>query len=581
MSLFHQRECRGCGQPCDGYYCDSCTCTRCGMTLFNGNYDNCIYGNGKPIICTACGSMVKGGLSLTYDFREKDLYNFDPNAYSFDNTNYFPQSQYENYLCSLCGNNSHDGYDCQQQFPLVHEQELSYNQNYDGNYYSHDLPSFPCYDNYRGSHETFQCQPITFQIDFSGYDQIQTPQYPEIHFSSQETSDEGFQANHSIQNEETFGPSNEIAVLNSNQEKKEPSQEFDIHQLIEDALDSKLLLINSNSQRLDKKKQEVKNVVEQSAERGNRSIQSLQNFRVVHKSSISFNTSQISSIHTVAPILLTKEPEHLLSMMYEHLSITPETKSDKVTESNAENLLPIPNIGYVEASLSNLEIASVDEIVSVEEENVVQQEEEEVKFKDISQIQDIVLREKLLSITRLISNIESLNDNSTPDRVFNSFESDNSLLDNFSPEFETFCDHSEETRNGNTTHADNSLPEYDSFCFEIEPDQERLINLVKNDIPDNSSNDPLLEEADLFLAVDSLILPGIENFADDPEGDIHFLDELLIDDSILSHESFDSNFEDNPSIPRPPSEPPDAETDEIPVVKNDKDEDVDYSYFIE
>nr|GFC83473.1 hypothetical protein [Tanacetum cinerariifolium] len=32
------------------------------------------------------------------------------------------------------------------------------------------------------------------------------------------------------------------------------------------------------------------------------------------------------------------------------------------------------------------------------------------------------------------------------------------------------------------------------------------------------------------------------------------------DDSILSHESSDSNFEDNPSIPRPPPEPPDDET---------------------
>nr|GFC25790.1 hypothetical protein [Tanacetum cinerariifolium] len=53
-------------------------------------------------------------------------------------------------------------------------------------------------------------------------------------------------------------------------------------------------------------------------------------------------------------------------------------------------------------------------------------------------------------------------------------------------------------------------------------------------------------------------------------------------DSILSHESFDSNFEDNLSIPRPPPKPPDTETDageEIPVVMNDKDEDV-YSSFI-
>nr|GFC68260.1 hypothetical protein [Tanacetum cinerariifolium] len=52
--------------------------------------------------------------------------------------------------------------------------------------------------------------------------------------------------------------------------------------------------------------------------------------------------------------------------------------------------------------------------------------------------------------------------------------------------------------------------------FEIEPDQERLINLVENDNSDNSSNDPFLEEVDLFLFDDS-IPPGIENFADDPE----------------------------------------------------------------
>nr|GEV41201.1 hypothetical protein [Tanacetum cinerariifolium] len=113
----------------------------------------------------------------------------------------------------------------------------------------------------------------------------------------------------------------------------------------------------------------------------------------------------------------------------------------------------------------------------------------------------------------------------------------------------------------------------DSFCFEIEPNQERLIDLMKNDISDNSSNDPLLEEVDLFLS-DNSIPPSIENFANDPEGDIRFLEELLIDDSIRSHELSDSNFEDNPSIPRPPLEPPDAKTDageEIAVVMNDKD----------
>nr|GFA44108.1 hypothetical protein [Tanacetum cinerariifolium] len=105
----------------------------------------------------------------------------------------------------------------------------------------------------------------------------------------------------------------------------------DIDNLIESALDSKVLSINLiNSQHLDKK--------EQPAGRRNHAKKSLQNFKVIHKSSISFkNTSQISSIHAVAPILSTKEPEHLLSMGYEHLNITPETESD------AENLLPIPS----------------------------------------------------------------------------------------------------------------------------------------------------------------------------------------------------------------------------------------------
>nr|GFC88134.1 hypothetical protein [Tanacetum cinerariifolium] len=59
-----------------------------------------------------------------------------------------------------------------------------------------------------------------------------------------------------------------------------------------------------------------------------------------------------------------------------------------------------------------------------------------------------------------------------------------------------------------------------------------LPSSVEND-DDDLSNDLLLGEADLFLS-DNLIPPGIENFADDPEGVIRFLEELLIDDSILS-----------------------------------------------
>ncbi|GJU44513.1 hypothetical protein Tco_1201779 [Tanacetum coccineum] len=198
------------------------------------------------------------------------------------------------------------------------------------------------------------------------------------------------------------------------------------------------------------------------------------------------------------------------------------------------------------------------EYVSLEEVNDVDQEEKEFDLEDIFQIQDVILREKLLNVHRLISNIESLKVNPTPDRVlespsrfpftsrrgndpedgsvfgkefdledilqiqdvilrekFDAFfeESDTSLsyLDNFLPEFETSSNHTEETRSGSTTtHANYSLPEYDSFLFEIEPDQEGLISI-------DNSNEPLLE------------IPEFESF------------------------HFDTSF------PRPPPEPPDDE----------------------
>ncbi|GJZ01754.1 hypothetical protein Tco_0519715 [Tanacetum coccineum] len=192
------------------------------------------------------------------------------------------------------------------------------------------------------------------------------------------------------------------------------------------------------------------------------------------------------------------------------------------------------NIEYVEASPLNLEYDSL------EEENE-DQEEKEFDLEDIFQIQDVILREKLLNIHRLITNIKSLKNNPTPDFVFKSpfsfpipvmdsdsffEESSTSLshLDNSLPEFETFSDRTEETRSGSTTtHANNSLPEYDSFLFEIEPDQGGLTSVVISD----NSNDPLLE------------FPESESFY----------------------------FDLDPSFPRPPPEPPDIETD-APVINN-------------
>ncbi|GKF62137.1 hypothetical protein Tco_0182191, partial [Tanacetum coccineum] len=154
------------------------------------------------------------------------------------------------------------------------------------------------------------------------------------------------------------------------------------------------------------------------------------------------------------------------------------------------------NIKYIEASPLNLEIVSLEEVNE-------DQEEKEFDLEDIFQIQDVILCEKLLNISRLVTNIKSLKDNPTPDRVLMSTfsfpipvmdsgsffeESDTSLshLDNSLPEFENFSNHTEETRSDSTnTHANNSLPKYDSFLFKVVPDQGGFTGIV---ISDNSNN---------------------------------------------------------------------------------------------
>ncbi|GJY85609.1 hypothetical protein Tco_0499635 [Tanacetum coccineum] len=86
--------------------------------------------------------------------------------------------------------------------------------------------------------------------------------------------------------------------------------------LIESALNSKLLLINLNSQRLNKEEQEVKNIAEPAAKRQTRITSCLQNFKVISKeSTIPLNkTPQISPVNAITHDLPTKEPEDSLIM---------------------------------------------------------------------------------------------------------------------------------------------------------------------------------------------------------------------------------------------------------------------------
>ncbi|GKF18726.1 hypothetical protein Tco_0063644, partial [Tanacetum coccineum] len=79
-------------------------------------------------------------------------------------------------------------------------------------------------------------------------------------------------------------------------------------------------------------------------------------------------------------------------------------------------------------------------------------------------------------------------------------------------------------------------------------------------IPVEDSNS-LMEEIDLFLAFDDSMPSGIEIDDYDSEGDIRFLEELLSNESLplLENESFSLDHFNDPSLSRPPPEPPDVE----------------------
>nr|GEU99735.1 hypothetical protein [Tanacetum cinerariifolium] len=323
--------------------------------------------------------------------------------------------------------------------------------------------------------------------------------------------------------------SNEITDSNSNQEEERPPQDSDIRQLIkeeccievceeknqnmedtilelveicrqkelfcmhdnvddliESALNSKLLSINS--QRLNMKKQEVKNVVEQRTERG--------------------------TLHAITPILSTKEPEYSPSMGYEHLSTTPETELDEVTESSAKNLLPIP---------SEYEVTSEDE--SNDDESL---SEEDVPIEESKDHSNPLFDNDEINSDELVSHVENF---------VESLSNHNALI--------------------NSSQKIDHLEEFSGPLIPIHIAEEERIR------KEHAEYISQREEIDIVTYTDELLPPGFEN--DDSEGEIDVVEELHVDNSISNSKNELSNNEasdfDNPSFPRPPPEPPDDEFD--------------------
>nr|GFB79100.1 hypothetical protein [Tanacetum cinerariifolium] len=201
----------------------------------------------------------------------------------------------------------------------------------------------------------------------------------------------------------------------------------------------------------------------------------------------------------------------------EHIDTISTTESDEFIKSGVENLIPIPSESegipehmcdmpshdnsspldvskdqIEDFSESNEEFSSIDDdSFSLDDINYVEasppdsefvsSEVMEIVIPEVGEIEDDNLREKLLKVDLLITEIKAFKDNPTPSSEFltkSSSTSPKSVLEetttfhNSLPEFENFCFDLEEISSGSTTtQSDISLPEYDSFIFDLSNDQ--------------------------------------------------------------------------------------------------------------
>nr|GFA20473.1 hypothetical protein [Tanacetum cinerariifolium] len=302
---------------------------------------------------------------------------------------------------------------------------------------------------------------------------------------------------------------------------------------------------------------------------------------------------KISNDYTIA--ITPEEPDNSLSIGDKHLDIIPATESDEVIKSSVEDLVLIPSesIGipdntcdepfrdnyvpldvskyqFEEFSDSNDDSTSIDDdYFSIDNIDYVEASPSDSELASLEEVEDDNLCEKLLNINLFIAKIKSLNDNSTHDRVLKSpspflipvedsdsflEKSDTSLSysDNSLPEFKTFSDHTEETNSG-TTHVDYSLPKYDSFLFKIEPDQGELTSVVMEDnlaeprvhVPNVLTTHPtLMLDSDFILSDNSL--PESEIFYFDIKEKISGSTTIRADISLLNLECF--NFKSEPDL---------------------------------
>nr|GEX20098.1 hypothetical protein [Tanacetum cinerariifolium] len=368
--------------------------------------------------------------------------------------------------------------------------------------------------------------------DSSGFDQIQPPQYPVIHHPSQEISEKVFQAKLNLMKSiQTF--LEKFSYYPFGVMPKVLSQAWERFFEIKHAFTNKQYQPEEIQELICKLLEDVRNIREELAEYINSPSWNYPTFYDNDEELFIQNKEYLeNSSNAIAPDLPTVEPKYSLSMGYEHLSTTPETKLDEVINSSAKNLVPIP---------SEYEVTSDDE------------SEYDVPIKD----------ESSQAFTTFSNPFFDDNDDFTSSDDESVFEED-VLIENFKVYSNPLFDDGEINSDNIDPHYFNSesnliksllnrdtlidsSPKFDFLLKEfselnVEITDTIVESLSPSPIPVEDS-DSLMDEIDLFLATDDLLPPSIESDDYDSEGDIHFLEELHSDDSIPLLENESSNFD--------------------------------------
>ncbi|GJZ90967.1 hypothetical protein Tco_0662894 [Tanacetum coccineum] len=274
------------------------------------------------------------------------------------------------------------------------------------------------------------------------------------------------------------------------------------------------------------------------------------------------------------------EDEHLITIL--------ETESDKENESSVKDLNLTPSESeYLSDNESECDMPVCDDsspnfmtfsnhlfdfnddFTSSDDESFSDENVPKENFKIYSnplfEFDEEIISSKIDPLYNEINSIPQGNDNDhfnvESDLIESLLNRDTSMVS--SPKIDSLL----EEFSGELAHIDLIPPGIDEADFDLEDD----IRLVEKLLYDNSSprppeelnseipdaiiesfspshipvedSDSLMEEIDIFLALDDSILPGIKNDDYDSEGDVLFLEELLNDDSIslphlLSHRGF-------------------------------------------